>query len=77
MSRSFFVVMARMTGGWMDAWFAQRQSLFLWFLLEDALRNIIGEMELDHTLTSRDIINGKITQGHAPEFRPEVFGLES
>ena len=25
------------------------------------LRNIIGEMELDHTLTSRDIINGKIT----------------
>ena len=25
------------------------------------LRNIIGEMELDHTLTSRDIINAKIT----------------
>ena len=25
------------------------------------LRNIIGDMELDHTLTSRDIINGKIT----------------
>ena len=25
------------------------------------LRNIIGEMELDHTLTSRDVINGKIT----------------
>ena len=25
------------------------------------LRNIIGEMELDHTLTSRDIINTKIT----------------
>ena len=25
------------------------------------LRNIIGEMELDHTLTSRDIINSKIT----------------
>lgn len=26
------------------------------------LRNIIGEMELDHTLTSRDVINGKITK---------------
>ena len=25
------------------------------------LRNIIGEMELDHPLTSRDVINGKIT----------------
>ena len=25
------------------------------------LRNIIGEMELDHTLTSRGVINGKIT----------------
>ena len=25
------------------------------------LRNIIGEMELDHTLSSRDIINSKIT----------------
>ena len=24
------------------------------------LRNIIGEMELDHTLTSRDVINSKI-----------------
>lgn len=24
------------------------------------LRNIIGEMELDHTLTSRDVINAKI-----------------
>ena len=27
------------------------------------LRNIIGEMELDHTLTSRDVINGKIKWG--------------
>ena len=26
-----------------------------------SLRNIIGEMELDHTLPSRDVINGKIT----------------
>ena len=25
------------------------------------LRNIIGEMELDHTLSSRDVINSKIT----------------
>ena len=30
-------------------------------LCATTLRNIIGEMELDHTLTSRDIINGKIT----------------
>ena len=30
-------------------------------LTATTLRNIIGEMELDHTLTSRDIINAKIT----------------
>ena len=30
-------------------------------LCATTLRNIIGEMELDHTLTSRDVINGKIT----------------
>ncbi len=29
-------------------------------LTATTLRNIIGEMELDHTLTSRDIINAKI-----------------
>lgn len=29
-------------------------------LTATTLRNIIGEMELDHTLTSRDIINSKI-----------------
>ncbi len=31
-------------------------------LTATTLRNIIGEMELDQTLTSRDSINGKITQ---------------
>ena len=30
-------------------------------LTATTLRNIIGDMELDHTLTSRDIINSKIT----------------
>jgi len=30
-------------------------------LTATTLRNIIGEMELDHTLTSRDVINTKIT----------------
>ena len=30
-------------------------------LCATTLRNIIGDMELDHTLTSRDTINGKIT----------------
>lgn len=30
-------------------------------LTATTLRNIIGEMELDHTLTSRDVINSKIT----------------
>ena len=29
-------------------------------LTQTTLRNIIGEMELDHTLTSRDVINAKI-----------------
>ena len=31
------------------------------YLTATTLRNIIGEMELDHTLTSRDVINSKIT----------------
>ena len=30
-------------------------------LTATTLRNIIGELELDHTLTSRDVINTKIT----------------
>ena len=30
-------------------------------LTATTLRNVIGEMELDHTLTSRDVINTKIT----------------
>ena len=30
-------------------------------LCATTLRNIIGDMELDHTLTSRDVINTKIT----------------
>lgn len=30
-------------------------------LTATTLRNIIGELELDHTLTSRDVINAKIT----------------
>ncbi|MEG2939810.1 MAG: paraslipin, partial [Oscillospiraceae bacterium] len=30
-------------------------------LTATTLRNIIGEMELDNTLTSRDVINSKIT----------------
>ena len=29
--------------------------------LTATLRNIIGDLELDHTLTSRDFINSKIT----------------
>ena len=31
-------------------------------LTATTLRNIIGEMELDHTLTSRDVINSKIRE---------------
>ena len=30
-------------------------------LIATTLRNIIGDMELDHTLTSRDVINSRIT----------------
>ena len=39
------------------------------------LRNIIGEMELDSTLTSRDIINAKI-RGSSTK-RPTPGGLRS
>ena len=39
-------------------------------LTATTLRNIIGDLELDHTLTSRDVINTKIARhagrGHRP-----------
>ena len=51
-------------------------------LTATTLRNIIGEMELDHTLTSRDVINSKIrvildeaTAGLDPVVRDEVVDI--
>ena len=41
------------------AWSARCPLSRIW--TATTLRNIIGEMELDHTLTSRDVINTKIT----------------
>ena len=38
-----------------------RPILAIESLTATTLRNIIGDMELDHTLTSRDVINTKIT----------------
>lgn len=40
----------------------ERPILAIENLTATTLRNIIGEMELDHTLTSRDVINAKITE---------------
>ena len=39
----------------------ERPSLAIESLTATTLRNIIGDMELDHTLTSRDVINSRIT----------------
>ena len=39
----------------------ERPILAIESLTATTLRNIIGDMELDHTLTSRDVINSRIT----------------
>ena len=55
------VVFFQITDAKMFTYGVERPLAAIENLTATTLRNIIGEMELDHTLTSRDIINTKIT----------------
>ena len=55
------VVFFQVTDAKMYAYGVERPMSAIENLTATTLRNIIGEMELDHTLTSRDVINTKIT----------------
>ncbi len=54
------VVFFQITDPKLFAYGVERPIAAIENLTATTLRNIIGEMELDHTLTSRDIINAKI-----------------
>ncbi len=54
------VVFFQITDPKLYAYGVERPLAAIENLTATTLRNIIGEMELDHTLTSRDIINAKI-----------------
>ena len=55
------VVFFQITDAKLYAYGVERPLSAIETLTATTLRNIIGEMELDHTLTSRDVINTKIT----------------
>ncbi len=55
------VVFFRVTGPKLFTYGVERPLSAIENLSATTLRNIIGDMELDHTLTSRDTINTKIT----------------
>ena len=54
------VVYFQITDSKLYAYVVERPISAIENLSATTLRNIIGEMELDHTLTSRDVINSKI-----------------
>lgn len=54
------VVYFQITDSKLYAYGVERPIAAIENLTATTLRNIIGEMELDHTLTSRDVINSKI-----------------
>jgi len=55
------VVFFQVTDAKLFAYGVERPISAIEMLTATTLRNIIGDMELDHTLTSRDVINTKIT----------------
>jgi Membrane protease subunits, stomatin/prohibitin homologs len=55
------VVFFQITDAKLYTYGVERPISAIEYLSATTLRNIIGEMELDHTLTSRDVINTKIT----------------
>ena len=55
------IVFYQVTDAKLYTYGVERPILAIESLTATTLRNIIGEMELDHTLTSRDVINSRIT----------------
>ena len=55
------IVFYQMTDAKLYTYGVERPILAIESLTATTLRNIIGDMELDHTLTSRDVINSRIT----------------
>ena len=55
------IVFYQVTDAKLYTYGVERPILAIESLTATTLRNIIGDMELDHTLTSRDVINTKIT----------------
>ena len=55
------IVFYQVTDAKLYTYGVERPSLAIESLTATTLRNIIGDMELDHTLTSRDVINSRIT----------------
>ena len=55
------IVFYQVTDAKLYTYGVERPLLAIESLTATTLRNIIGDMELDHTLTSRDVINTKIT----------------
>ena len=55
------IVFYQVTDATLYTYGVERPILAIESLTATTLRNIIGDMELDHTLTSRDVINSRIT----------------
>ena len=55
------IVFYQVTDAKLYTYGVERPILAIESLTTTTLRNIIGDMELDHTLTSRDVINSRIT----------------
>lgn len=55
------IVFYQVTDAKLYTYGVERPILAIESLTATTLRNIIGDMELDHTLTSRDVINSRIT----------------
>ena len=55
------IVFYQVTDAKLYTYGVERPFLAIESLTATTLRNIIGDMELDHTLTSRDVINSRIT----------------
>ena len=55
------IVFYQVTDAKLYTYGVERPMLAIESLTATTLRNIIGDMELDHTLTSRDVINSRIT----------------
>ena len=68
------IVFYQVTDAKLYTYGVERPILAIESLTATTLRNIIGDMELDHTLTSRDVINSRITA--APDQATDKWGIK-